>query len=37
MAFEPVIQHWLVPVAQAANLPGMEELIVDSETELAGA
>ena len=37
MEFEPVIQHWLVPVAQAANLPGIEELSIDSETELAGA
>ena len=37
MEFEPVIQHWLVPVAQAANLPGIEELSVESETELAGA
>ncbi len=34
MEFDPVIQHWLVPVAQAANLPGAKELIVDSETEL---
>lgn len=37
MEFEPVVQHWLVPVAQAADLPGAGELNIDSETELAGA
>ncbi len=37
MEFEPVIQHWLVAVAQAANLPCADELSVDSGTELAGA
>ena len=37
MEFDPVIQHWLVPVAQAANLPGVEALSVASDTELVGA
>lgn len=37
MEFEPVIQHWLVAVAPAANFPSADKLSFDSGTELAGA
>ena len=37
MEFEPVIQHWLVSVARAADLAGAAELEAGSDVDLAGA
>ena len=34
---QPVIQHWLVPLVQRADLPGAEELSVESDSDLAAA
>jgi hypothetical protein len=35
--FEPVIQHWLVSVARAADLARAAELEAGSDVHLAGA
>ena len=37
MEFEPVIQHWLVSVARAADLARAAELEAGSDVHLAGA